>query len=194
MAITKEESKKIKEHLLNQLENFPEDKRTQIESQVKSMSDEDIENFIEQNKLTHLGGQCIFCSIIANKTNSFKIASNDKNIAILELNPSSKGHTLVFPKEHLEEIPDSTKIFAKEISDKLQTKLNPDRIEINETNIMNHAILEVIPIFGEKTERRKATEEELKELQEEILKPKEANIQEKKIIKEKIPILAPKIP
>ncbi len=59
---------------------------------------------------------------------------------------------------------------------------------------MNHAILEVIPIFGEKTEKRKATEEELKELQEEILKPKEANIQKEEIRKEEIPILAPKIP
>ncbi len=194
MVITEEESKKIKEHLLSQLENFPEDKRNQIENQVKSMSDEDIETFVEQNKLTHLGGQCIFCSIIADKTPSFKIASNDKDVAILELNPSSKGHTLVFPKEHLEKIPDSTKVFAKEISNRLQAKLSPDRIEINETNIMNHAILEVIPIFGEKTEKRKATEEELKELQEEILKPKEANIQKEEIRKEEIPILAPKIP
>ena len=82
MPITEEESSKIKEHLLTQLENFPEDRRTQIKEQINSMSIEQVETFIEQNKLTHLGGQCIFCSIVANKTPSFKIAEDKNNIGI----------------------------------------------------------------------------------------------------------------
>ena len=195
MPITEEESSKIKEHLLTQLENFPEDRRSQIKEQINSMSIEEVETFIEQNKLTHLGGQCIFCSIVANKTPSFKIDDDDDNIAILELNPLSKGHTLIIPKEHLEKIPESAKKFAQEISKKLQERLSPNEIKINELEIMNHALLEIIPIYGNETEKRKATEEELKTLQEEILEPKEVEIKEEfKPEKKNIPILPPRIP
>ena len=195
MPITEEESKKIKKHLLTQLENFPEDRRAQIKEQIKSMTTEQVETFIKQNELTHLGGQCIFCSIIANKTPSFKIAENNNNVAILELNPLSKGHSLIIPKEHLDEVPESTKNLAQEISKKLQEKFNPNEIKINELKITNHALLEVIPIYGNETEKRQATEEELKALQEEMLKPREVEIQEVfEPEKEKIPILPPRIP
>ena len=195
MPITEEESNKIKEHLLTQLENFPEDRRTQIKEQISSMSLEQVETFIEQNKLTHLGGQCIFCSIVANKTPSFKIAEDKNNIAILELNPLSKGHTLIVPKEHLDKTTESTKNLAQEIAKKLQERLNPNEIKINEIEVMNHTLLEIIPIYGNETQKRQATEEELKALQEEILKPKEIEIQEVfEPEKEKIPILSPRIP
>ena len=198
MPITEEETKKIKEHLLTQLDNFPEDKRSQIENQINSMTTKEVEDFIEQNKLTHLGGQCIFCSIIAGKTPSHKIAENNNNIAILELNPLSKGHILIVPKDHLEKIPESSKELAKEISKKLQEKFNPKEIKLNELKIMDHAILEVIPIYGDEKERRQATEEELKSIQEEILKLKEIKIEEKleaeEKPKEKLPTLPVRIP
>ena len=199
MPITEEEASKTKEHLLKQLDNFPEDKREQIKTQINSMTTEQIETFIKQNELTHLGGQCIFCSIVANKTPSFKIAEDKNNIAILELNPLSKGHTLIIPKEHLDEISESARTFAPEISKKLQEKFNPNEIKINELKIMNHALLEVVPIYGTETQKRQATEEELKSLQEEITKPKEIQIEEKFRPKEKessedIPILPPRIP
>ena len=195
MPITEEESNKIKKHLLTQLDNFPEDKREQIEKQINSMSTGDVEAFIEQNELTHLGGKCILCSIIANKTPSFKIANEKENVAVLELNPLSRGHTLIVPKEHLDKIPDSTKSFAQEVSEKYLKKLAPKEIEINEIKIMNHALLEIIPIYGDETERKQATEEELEELQKEILKPKDIEIKEKtETEKEAIPVLSPRIP
>jgi histidine triad (HIT) family protein len=196
MTITSEEASKIKEHLLTQLDNFPEDKQSQIAEQINSMTDEQIENFIEQNKLTHLGGQCILCSIVANKTPSYKIAEDKQNLAILEINPETKGHTLILPKEHLEEIPESTKAFSQEVAKKIQEKLNPNEIEINELKIMNHSILEIIPLYGEKKEKRNASDEELKSLQEEILKVKKIPIPEKpkEDKKEDIPILLPRIP
>ena len=159
------------------------------------MSTGDVEAFIEQNELTHLGGKCILCSIIANKTPSFKIANEKENVAVLELNPLSRGHTLIVPKEHLDKIPDSTKSFAQEVSEKYLKKLAPKEIEINEIKIMNHALLEIIPIYGDETERKQATEEELEELQKEILKPKDIEIKEKtETEKEAIPVLSPRIP
>jgi hypothetical protein len=148
MSITHEEASKIKEHLLAQLDNFPEDKRIQIEQQIKSMTTSQVETFIEQNNLTHLGGQCIFCSIIAHKTPSYRIGEDQSNLAILEINPETKGHALIIPKEHLEEVPESTRLQAQEVSKKLQNNLNPDEIEITELKIMGHSLLELVPLYG----------------------------------------------
>jgi histidine triad (HIT) family protein len=196
MPITNEQAQQIKEHLLKQLENFPEDKREQIKEQINSMTTQQVETFIEQNKLTHLGGQCIFCAIIAKQTPSYKIAENENNIAILEIKPLSKGHSLVVPKEHLEETPQSAKNLAQEVAQKLQEKFNPNEIQIKELKIMNHSIIEVIPIYGNETEKKQATEEELKNLQKEITKPKEIKINKepKEPKKETVPILPPRIP
>jgi len=196
MPITTEEVSGIKEHLLKQLDNFPEEKRKQITEQITSMTDEQIEAFVKQNNLNHLGGQCIFCSIIANKTPSYKIAEDSNNIAILELNPLSKGHSLIIPKEHLEKVPDSSDKLAQEVSNKLKKKFSPQEIKINELKIMDHALLEIVPIYGNETEKHQASEEELKLLQKEILKVEEIQIPEKpkEIRIEEIPILPPRIP
>jgi histidine triad (HIT) family protein len=196
MPITTEEAIKIKEHLLTQLDNFPEDKRSQISKQIDSMTTEQIETFVKQNNLTHLGEQCIFCAIIANKTPSYKIEEDNNNLAILEINPETKGHILIIPKEHLDRIPESTKSFTQKIAKKIQKKFNPNKVEINELKITNHSLIEIVPTYGEKKQKRQASEEELKSLQEEILKVEEIEILKKpqEIEEEGIPILPPRIP
>lgn len=191
MSITKEEASKIKEHLLNQLENFPEDKRSQIKEQIMSMTTKQVEEFIKQNELNHLGGQCIFCSIVAKKTPSYKIAEDRNYISILEINPLSKGHSLIVPKEHLDKIPASSENMIRELSGKLQRAFSPKEIRIKEINMMGHALLEVVPIYGDETQRKQASQEELKYIQNKILETKEI----KKPIKlKKIPIIPPRIP
>jgi len=181
MALTKEQTEKIKEHLLKQLSNFPEDKKEQIKEQVKSMTSEQVENLIEQNNLVHLGakGRCLFCTIVEGETPSFKIAEDEQNIAILEITPLSKGHTLIVPKKHLDTLSSSTEELGKLMALRIKEKFNPKEIQINQKNIMGHQILEVIPIYGDETERKSANSIELKEIQQEIKKPiKEQKIEE----------------
>ena len=194
--ITEEQATQIKEHLLKQLENFPEDKREQIKNQINSMTTEQIEEFVKQNQLTHLGGQCIFCSIVANKTPSYKIDEDKDNIAILDINPLSKGQTLIIPKEHLEKLPQSTKDLSQKIAQKLNKKFKPKEINIKELKIMNHPLIEVTPIYGNETEKHQATEEELKDLQEEITKKEEQKLPTSSLPSSsyEIPILPPRIP
>jgi histidine triad (HIT) family protein len=43
---------------------------------------------------------CIFCKIIRGESASSKVFENDKVLAFLDINPVSKGHTLVIPKTH----------------------------------------------------------------------------------------------
>ncbi|MBU2576982.1 MAG: HIT domain-containing protein [Nanoarchaeota archaeon] len=178
MTLTDEESKKIKGQLLKQLSNFPEDKQEQIKKQVESMTTDQVENFVKQNQLTHLGGECIFCSITGGKTPSFRIGENEENIAVLEINPLSRGHTLIVPKEHSDNIGDSAQELAKEIIKKLKEKFKPKAVQSNEIKIMEHPLIELIPIYGGETERKQATEEELKTLQEEILRVEEPKTEE----------------
>ena len=43
---------------------------------------------------------CVFCAIAAGEIPSFKIYEDDLVLAYLDINPFSKGHTLVIPKAH----------------------------------------------------------------------------------------------
>jgi histidine triad (HIT) family protein len=47
---------------------------------------------------------CVFCKIIDREIPSHKVYEDENMIAILDANPVSKGHTLVIPKKHVENI------------------------------------------------------------------------------------------
>lgn len=54
---------------------------------------------------------CIFCAIAAGEIPSFKVYEDDVVLAYLDINPFSRGHTLVIPKAHTEgllDTPDET--------------------------------------------------------------------------------------
>lgn len=81
--------------------DLTEEQRKQLEEKIKKMSPEELKEFQKQ--------QCIFCQIIAGKVPSKKVYSDEKCIAVLDINPASKGHLLIIPKEHyaiMPQIPD----------------------------------------------------------------------------------------
>jgi len=47
---------------------------------------------------------CIFCKIIRGEIPCDKVYENDKVLAFLDISPVSKGHTLVLPKKHYENL------------------------------------------------------------------------------------------
>jgi len=47
---------------------------------------------------------CLFCKIVKGEVVSYKIFENEKAIAFLDVNPIAKGHTIVIPKKHFENI------------------------------------------------------------------------------------------
>jgi len=165
MSLKKSEIDSIKENLLGQVSNFPEEKQDAIKEQINSMSDSQVEEFVKQNELTHMPGGCIFCSIVEGKNPSVKIEENDVAVAILEINPLSRGHALVIPKKHGEKVLVNVYDFAEELKKKMKKILSPNDVTIREIQIMDHALLEVIPIYGTERERRQASQDELIELQ-----------------------------
>lgn len=76
---------------------------------------------------------CIFCKIAAGEIPSRKIYEDSDLIAIMDLNPTSKGHSLIIPKEHCTNIYDidediAAKVMktAKKLATKMTVALNCD--------------------------------------------------------------------
>ncbi len=186
--LTDEQVQKIKNHLLEQIENFPEEQRKTIKHKLISMNNEEMEEFLKENNLSPSAEgksespKCIFCSITKKEIKSFIIGENKEYLAILELNPVSKGHTLVIPKDHVsvDKVPESSIDFAKKIASTILSKLNPKDIKFQKNEVLGHGNLEIIPIYDEsKLDRKRATENELSELHN-LLSANEKPAEEKK--------------
>ncbi len=188
--LNSEQTEQIKNQLIRQIEkSFPEDKKEFAKKQIEEMSSEELKKFLEKNQLIKTEKKledCVFCSILSEKINSYKIDENKKAIAILEINPLSRGHILIIPKEHLlsaDKIPVSVFSLAKKVAKKLKTKLKPKIVEISSSNLFGHEILNIIPSYEneDSSEKRPAKPEELEELQKILIKTKKPAQKPKKI-------------
>jgi histidine triad (HIT) family protein len=43
---------------------------------------------------------CLFCKIVAGELPSTKVAEDERTLAFMDINPATRGHMLVIPKEH----------------------------------------------------------------------------------------------
>lgn len=73
---------------------------------------------------------CAFCGIVAGIIPSRKILENDDCLAFLDIFPANRGHTLVIPKVHVDDIHQADSAtyaavasMAKEVADLLQQSL-----------------------------------------------------------------------
>ncbi len=180
MPISKEQAEEIKKQLLTQIESSQLENKEQVKEHIKNLNEEQLEEFLKQNKIqtssasevekssTSFASKCIFCSIINNETPSYKIAENKKAIAILEINPLSRGHIIVIPNEHttIDKLSKSSLGLAQKIAKKIKKKLKPEDVKIETSSIQGHAIINVIPLHkDEEIKKKKASEEELQKLQ-----------------------------
>lgn len=85
---------------------------------------------------------CIFCKIISGEIPSRKIYEDDDVLAILDISQATKGHTLVLPKRHFENIFDiDQKTFLKVMYQVRKIAKNYKRIDNNilGVNILNNS-------------------------------------------------------
>jgi len=176
MTLPPEQTEQIKQQIIQQIENtFPKDKKESAIQQIEEMNEEELENFLAQNNLIKTSEneeeKCVFCSIVSEKIPGYKISENESAIAVLEINPVSRGHALVIPKVHVQEISKETQDFAKEISTKLKEKLNAKSIQTEESEMFGHKIVNIIPIYDNKTlegKKQPASKKVLENLQKEL--------------------------
>ncbi|MGL4521922.1 MAG: HIT family protein [Bacilli bacterium] len=88
-----------------------------------------------------LQSDCIFCKIVAGTIPSATIFENDDVIAFLDISQTTKGHTLVIPKQHATNIFDLTSETSRALgavlpmlANALQTAFEPKGLNIVNNN------------------------------------------------------------
>ncbi len=188
MPFTPEQAEEVKKQLLIEVDKLPNENKEEIKEYIKNLDENGLEEFLKKNKIKYSetgisqepreAGEgaskesesepkCIFCSITKNEIPSYKIAEAKKAIAILEINPLSKGHVIILPIEHLtiDKLPKSALSLAQKLAKKIKKKLKPEDIKIESSSFQGHAMINVIPIYkNTQLKKTKASEEELKKL------------------------------
>ena len=101
---------------------------------------------------------CLFCKIITEEIASRRIYEDDICIAILDIFPVSRGHSLVIPRMHyntIEDIPENVLkhliIVVKELGRRIHKKLEVDGYNILQNNFaaagqaIDHFHIHIIP-------------------------------------------------
>lgn len=125
----------------------------------------------------------IFSKIINREIPAYIVAEDDSNIAFLDINPVSKGHTLVVPKKEIDYVFDlddetytSLNLFAKKVASAIKAIITCQRIGIAVVGIeVPHAHIHLIPLnsmsdFSFSKPKLQLSGEELKEISEKINK------------------------
>ena len=203
----KEQFEQTKKQLITQVDKLENENKEQIKEYIESLDEKGLEEFLKQNNIQiseqgiqkeQQSSKPIFESILNNEIPSYKITENNKAIAILEINPLSKGHCLIIPKQKttIEKIPKTAFSLAQKISKRLKTKLKPKEIKIETFSFQDYSAINVIPIYKEPLKKQKASEEELKKLRLLLeTKPKKSQINgSTKIKSKKLPEISFRIP
>ncbi|KAN0088058.1 HIT-like domain containing protein [Tylopilus felleus] len=97
---------------------------------------------------------CIFCKIVKGEIPSFKLVETGLSYAFLDINPLSKGHALVIPKDHaikMHELPDEYLADALPIAKKIALAQGLDNYNFLQNNgrlahqEVDHVHFHVIP-------------------------------------------------
>ena len=178
--LTQEQAQNIKEQLLSQVNQLDIPNKEELKTSIQAMDSAQLETFLKQNNLMQEDGsmpqqgqsqKCVFCSIAKGEVPSIQFYEDENVKVVLELNPASHGHTIIIPKEHIEssdKIPQEILELAKKIGEQIKSKLNPKDILIQNSNVMGHEVINVLPIYNNEnldSPRQKAEEKDLLELQ-----------------------------
>jgi histidine triad (HIT) family protein len=104
---------------------------------------------------------CVFCAIAAGEIPSFKVYEDEFALAFLDINPFSRGHTLVIPKVHFEGLLDidGETLSAlvgrvREVAARLVPALGCDGFNILQNNgeaagqTVRHIHFHIVPRYG----------------------------------------------
>lgn len=125
----------------------------------------------------------IFSKIINSELPAFKIAENEQFFAFLDINPLVMGHTLVIPKQEIDQFFDMPEdllseilVFAKPIAKAIEKAFPCNRCAISVVGIeVPHAHMHMVPLntaddLNFTRKKLSPTQDELKDAQENILK------------------------
>jgi histidine triad (HIT) family protein len=104
---------------------------------------------------------CIFCKIVAGEIPSHKIDEDDKTLAFMDINPWTRGHALVIPKEHSRNIYDAdpadlaaAHVAAQRLAQRMRDRLGAEGINVLQSSepvamqTVFHTHVHVIPRYS----------------------------------------------
>ncbi|HWH63318.1 MAG TPA: HIT family protein [Ginsengibacter sp.] len=125
----------------------------------------------------------IFSKIIKGEIPSYKIAEDEKFLAFLDINPLVEGHTLVIPKQEIDnffDLPDdyleAFLLFAKPLAKAIEKSFDCNRCGISVIGLeVPHAHMHLIPInnaddLNFTRKKLNPSKEQLEATQQKILK------------------------
>jgi diadenosine tetraphosphate (Ap4A) HIT family hydrolase len=200
MSLNKEEIAEARKQLLEQVKSLPEGQRAEGEKQVSEMSDEAISEMVEQQRSGGGGGQQVFRMMVSGQIDTVKVAESGEAIAVLEINPISRGHMFIIPKTQVtkrEDLPESVVSYAGELAEKVRVNLGAEKVKVSIEEKFGEMVVEVIPDYGSgisEDGRKKIEKGELekvkKEINTEVVKiGKKVEVVKKKAKKKKVEVL-----
>jgi histidine triad (HIT) family protein len=196
MEVSEEQIEQLKKQVLDQINTtFPEDKKENAINQINSMNKEQFTEFLKQNKLIQTAQdqtssqtpeavqemqestqpqESPFRQIIRGDLPSYLIEEDNECMAVLEINPISKGHTIIIPKKpvyEVSEVPEECFSLAKKVSKRMKEKFKPKDIFMSSSSILGEIIINLLPQYGDEnlgSQRTQAQPEELQAIQKEL--------------------------
>lgn len=107
---------------------------------------------------------CAFCSIVAEGSSAYRLYENDHSLGFLDIEPATRGHTLVIPMSHYETLTDIPTSLAGDVfqtiprvASALESAYQLEGYNIVQSNGVSagqdvfHAHIHVIPRYEEDT-------------------------------------------
>ncbi len=104
---------------------------------------------------------CVFCKIVNGEIPSFKIYESEHALAFLDISQNTVGHTLVIPKQHVNNVFELDSETGKEVFDAVlkTVQILKDKLQIENVNLLNnngslagqvveHYHIHIIPRYG----------------------------------------------
>jgi len=174
MPLTPEQQKELKHQLLKQVQHLPPSQKQEFEQKIAEMSPEALELMLQEQKQQQKPQKPVFRAIIDGDIPSTKIDENKHAIAVLDISPCSKAHTLIIPKKPIKDpklLQPQIFSLAKKIAKRITQTYKPSAINLATELKFNESILNVLPSYDTpislSSPRTQITPEEL----EKIAKP-----------------------
>lgn len=105
---------------------------------------------------------CVFCSIVAEDSPAYRLYEDEHSVAFLDIEPATRGHTLVIPRTHYETTTDMPESLAgrvfktvHHVSDAIESAYQLDGFAIVQENGVTarqdvpHAHIHILPRYGD---------------------------------------------
>src|SRR5204863_6008852 len=84
-----------------------------------------------------MANDCLFCGIVAGDVPAQIVASDDHTVAFMDINPATRGHALVVPRTHAQDLIDvsdedlvHTVLAARRLVLRMEQAFNPDGFNV----------------------------------------------------------------